>query len=195
MRESEIRAKQKRRFKVTTNSRHNCPVAPNILDREFEVKELDSVWAGDITYVPTAEGWLYLAAVLDLCSRRVVGWAMDTRMTGALAISALNMALAQRTPDVGLLHHSDRGGQYCAAGYRAMLDDHGVTASMSRKGDCWDNAPVESFFGTLKTELINHKRYETRKEAMADTDRVLNCMSVKTGDGHSRKTECSGLHL
>lgn len=110
MRESEIRAKQKRRFKVTTNSRHNCPVAPNILDREFEVKELDSVWAGDITYVPTAEGWLYLAAVLDLCSRRVVGWAMDTRMTGALAISALNMALAQRTPDVGLLHHSDRSG-------------------------------------------------------------------------------------
>lgn len=168
MRKSGIRAKQKRRFKLTTNSKHNRPVASNVLDREFEVKELDSVWAGDITYVPTAEGWLYLAAALDLCSRRVVGWAMDKRLTGALAISALNMALAQRTPVVGLLHQSDRGGQYCAAGYRAMLDNHGVTASMSRKGDCWDNAPVESFFGTLKTELINHERYETRKEAMAD---------------------------
>lgn len=168
MRAHGIRARQKRKFRVTTDSRHRMPVAANVLERNFAQKQNNTAWAADITYIPTREGWLYLAAVLDLHSRKIVGWAMESRMTADLTLKALDMALGQRNPGSELLHHSDRGSQYAAREYQALLKRHGITVSMSRKGDCWDNAPMESFFGKLKTERTHHKDYRTRKEAKAD---------------------------
>jgi len=168
MRDHDIRAKQKRKFKATTNSRHCHPVAPNLLERDFEASAPDQKWVADITYIPTREGWLYLAAILDLYSRYVVGWSMDGRMNRRLVLDALDMALDRRRPGPGLLHHSDRGSQYACGDYREALSAHGMMCSMSRKGDCWDNAPMESFFHSLKTELVNHQRYQTRREAKAD---------------------------
>lgn len=168
MRANRIRARHKRKFRVTTDSRHKLPVAANVLERNFLQKESNAVWAADITYIPTREGWLYLAAVLDLHSRKIVGWAMEGRMSADLTVRALDMALAQRNPGAELLHHSDRGSQYAAMEYQEMLNRHGITVSISRKRDCWDNAPMESFFGKLKTELVHHKDYKTHKEAKAD---------------------------
>jgi putative transposase len=165
MRNNEITARHKRRFKVTTDSKHNMPVADNTLDRRFSVEHPDRKWAGDITYIWTREGWLFLAVILDLFSRRVVGWAMDHRIDRRLVLSALDMALAVRRPSEKLLHHSDRGSQYASKDYRSRLEDAGITCSMSRKGDCWDNAVVESFFGTLKQELVHRSDFETRAEA------------------------------
>ena len=165
MRAQGIRAKTVKKWRATTDSGHRLPVAANTLNRRFSVNEPNRVWAGDITYVWTAEGWLYLAVVLDLFSRQVIGWAMGQRLTVDLAEAALTMALWRRKPKHGLLHHSDRGSQYAATGYRQILGDHGIECSMSRKGNCWDNACVESFFGTLKKELIHHRRYVTREEA------------------------------
>ena len=168
MRAEGIRAKPRRRFRVTTDSRHGEPVAPNVLGRRFDPETIaapDRVWAGDITYVPTREGWLYLAVVLDLASRRVIGWSMRHTLERALTLDALAMALAQRWPEFGALHHSDRGSQYACGDYRALLATHGMTCSMSRKGDCWDNAVVESFFATLKTELVDEADWATREEA------------------------------
>ena len=165
MRANEISARRKRRFKVTTNSKHNMPVAENTLDREFAVEAADRKWAGDITYIWTREGWLYLAVILDLFSRRVVGWAMDTSIDRMLVLSALEMALTVRDPSGDLLYHSDRGSQYASEDYRERLKAAGITCSMSRKGDCWDNAVVESFFGTLKQELVHRCDFETRAEA------------------------------
>jgi putative transposase len=151
----------------TTDSRHAHPIAPNLLGRQFDVNgmRLNQVWVSDITYVPTAEGWLYLAVVLDLASRRVVGWSMATTLHASLALNALRMAIRSRRPDAGLIHHSDRGVQYACTDYRALLATHGMHASMSRKGDCWDNAVAESFFATLELELIAPANWRTRTEA------------------------------
>jgi transposase InsO family protein len=143
-------------------------VAPNRLARQFTAAAPDRVWLADLTYIWTAEGWLYLAVVLDLFSRRVVGWAMADHLGHELALAALDMAIAQRRPAPGLLHHSDRGVQYACRAYRQRLAAHGVVCSMSRKGDCWDNAPMESFYATLKGELVDQQDYATRDEARAD---------------------------
>ena len=168
MRAEGIRAKTVKQWRVTTQSNHRMPVAANVLDRQFSVTRPNRVWAGDITYVWTTEGWLYLAVVLDLYSRTVIGWALEARLTGDLTQQALTMAIRRRTPNAGLLHHSDRGSQYAATAYQQLLTTHGMTGSMSRRGNCWDNACVESFFGTLKRELICHRQYRTRDEATQD---------------------------
>jgi putative transposase len=143
-------------------------VAPNVLAREFASEAPNQKWVADITYIATEEGWLYLAAVLDLYSRRIVGWSMASRLTSKLVKDALKLAVAQRQPGPGLLHHSDRGSQYASADYRVLLTAWGMEASMSRKGNCYDNAPMESFFGTLKSERVHHRRYRTRAEARQD---------------------------
>lgn len=176
MRAEGLYAKQRRRFRVTTNSAHAAPIAPNTLARQFAVATVaqpNQVWAADITYLTTREGWLYLAIVLDLRSRRVVGWAMRPTLAWELAGDALTMALAQRQPAAGLLHHSDRGIQYACDGYRALLDAHAITASMSRVGNCWDNAVAESFFATLKTELVAEADWATRDEARSAIFRYI----------------------
>ena len=168
MRAHGIRAKTVKKYRATTHSGHRLPVAGNVLERQFTVTQPNRVWAGDITYVWTHEGWLYLACVLDLYSRAVIGWAMGPRLTADLAAHALTMALARRRPSVGLLHHSDRGVQYAAHDYQRLLAQAGITCSMSRKGNCWDNACVESFFATLKKELIHDQRYPSREAARQD---------------------------
>ena len=168
MRENGIRAKQKKKFKVTTDSKHSHPVAPNLLGRDFSASSPNQKWLADITYIWTREGWLYLAAIMDLFSRPIVGWSMSRRMTKELVLEALAMAVEHRRPGPGLIHHSDRGSQYACGDYQGALTDHGMVCSMSRKGDCWDNAPMESFFHTLKTELVHHQDYQTRNQAKAD---------------------------
>lgn len=165
MRVAGIRAKTVMKWRATTDSSHKLPVAVNMLDRQFAVTTPNCVWAGDITYVWTDEGWLYLAVVLDLYSRAVIGWAMGSRLTANLAIDALTMALWRRKPATALTHHSDRGVQYAASDYQRLLGAHGICCSMSRKGNCWDNAVVESFFATLKKELVHHQRYASRVDA------------------------------
>lgn len=154
MRENGIRARVRRPFRRTTDSAHGYPVAPNLLDREFDPKRPNQVWATDITYIWTREGWLYLAVVMDLFSRRIVGWSMADHMRTGLVANAMAMALGNRLPDGDLMHHSDRGSQYASVAYRQLLEQHSITVSMSRRAECYDNAVVESFFGTLKTELI-----------------------------------------
>ena len=168
MREEGIQAKQPKRYKVTTKANKSHPVAPNLLNQDFTAEAPNQKWTTDITYIPTLEGWLYLAVILDLFSRRVVGWSMSARMTSALVIDALTMALRQRQPGPGLLHHSDRGSQYTGQPYQMLLEGSLMLSSMSRTGNCYDNAPTESFFGTLKTELVNHCLYATRAEAKTD---------------------------
>jgi transposase InsO family protein len=166
MRIQGLRAKVKRKFVPrTTDSAHGQPIAPNVLDRQFQSPAINRKWAGDITYVPTDEGWLYLAGVIDLYSRRIVGWSMADHMQTDLVADALNMAIALRGPGPGLLHHSDRGVQYASDDYRGLLDRHEIQVSMSGKGDCWDNAVMESFWATLKTELVHHEHYATREQA------------------------------
>jgi putative transposase len=164
-----IRARTPRRFRVrTTDSHHDLPIAPNRLDQKFAAERPNQVWLADITYVPTEEGWLYLAVVLDLFTRKIVGWAMRDHMRAELTIPALTMAIQRQKPPPGLTHHSDRGRQYAAAGYRKVHDAAGMIQSMSRKGNCWDNAPMESCFGTLKTELVHQACYPTRDAARHD---------------------------
>jgi transposase InsO family protein len=163
-----VAAKQKKKFKVTTDSRHNLPVAPNLLNRQFAVKDPDRVYVSDITYIWTHEGWLYLAVIIDLFSRQVVGWSLNVRMTGKLIMNALRMAIWRRRPFPGLIFHSDRGSQYCSNDFQKMLKAHGMISSMSRKGNCWDNAVAESFFGSLKTERVFFSNYMTREEAKRD---------------------------
>jgi putative transposase len=170
MQEQHLVAVPPRRFVVTTDSQHALPVAPNELDRQYQVEavaDVNHVWASDITYVPTAEGWLYVAVVLDLKSRKVIGWGMEASLEQGLVSGALEMALGQRQPQPGLLHHSDRGSQYASRHYQGLLQRQGISCSMSRKGNCWDNAPVESFFATLKKELVHRENYRTREEAKA----------------------------
>lgn len=168
MREDGLAARRPRRFVRTTDSAHSHPVAPNTLARQFAVAEIggvDRVWTSDITYVPTQDGWLYLAAVLDLGSRRVVGWAMRETLDEAVVLEALRMALAHRQPRAGLLAHSDRGSQYAGRAYQALLAAHGLTCSMSRTGNCWDNAVAESFFATLEHELLADADFPSRRDA------------------------------
>jgi putative transposase len=160
-----IRCTHKKKFRVTTDSRHNLPIAHNLLDRQFVCTAPNQVWVADITYIPTDEGWLYLAAIKDLYSCEIVGWAMDSRMTKTLVADALRAAYWRKKPKSGLMHHSDRGSQYCSATYRALQASYGMKTSMSRKGNCWDNAPMESFFGTIKTESLHHYRFVTREQA------------------------------
>jgi putative transposase len=162
-----IRAKGKRRFKVTTDSNHDLPIAPNLLDRQFIVAEPDKVWAGDITYIHTGEGWLFLAVVIDLFSRQVVGWSLREDMTRDIVIDALRMAWFKRHPGKtsGLMFHSDRGSQYASNDFRDVLKEYGITASMSRRGDCWDNACSETLFGSLKVERLYGQKFETRRQA------------------------------
>jgi putative transposase len=168
MKERNIRAKTKRKFvPTTTDAGHDRPVADNILDRQFQAELPDRKWAADITYIPTGEGWLYLAGVIDLCSRKIVGWSMADHMETSLVSDALKMALVRRRPERGLLHHSDRGVQYASDDYRHLLQTNGMVASMSGKGDCWDNAAMESFWSTLKTELVHHEQFATREQARA----------------------------
>lgn len=157
---------QKKRFRVTTtDSAHQLPVAPNLLEQDFTVTRPDEVWSADITYVATREGWLFVAAIKDLFAGEVVGRSFGARMTTDLVARAFAQAVAARRPAPGLIHHSDRGSQYCSHEYQGLLAGHGMRASMSRKGNCYDNAPAESFWGTLKTELVHHRRYRTRAEA------------------------------
>jgi transposase InsO family protein len=163
-----IRCKQKRKFKATTDSKHSLPVVENILGQQFTVTAPNKVWVSDITYVPTDEGWLYLAGHKDLFNSEIVGYAMGERLSRNLVSQSLSMAVATRRPGKGLLHHSDRGSQYCSHEYRNLLDECGLKASMSGRGNCFDNAPMESFWGTLKQELIHHRHYRSRREAMED---------------------------
>lgn len=160
-----IRCIHKRKFRVTTDSKHKLPIAPNLLKRQFNPTSPNQVWVADITYIPTDEGWLYLAAVKDLYTCEIVGWAMDERMTKKLVCDALRAAYWRKKPGAGLMHHSDRGSQYCSKAYRALQASYKMQTSMSNKGDCWDNAPMESFFGTLKTECLHHHKFKTRAEA------------------------------
>jgi transposase InsO family protein len=168
MKNHRIAAKRKRKFVVTTDSKHDLPVAENKLNQNFSATKPNQKWVTDITYVWTREGWLYLAVVLDLFSRKVVGWAMDDNMERGLIMRALQMALLARKPGKGLLHHSHRGSQYASNDYQKLLSDNWMDCSMSRKGNCYDNAVMESFFATLKQELVYHRQYQTRKEAKQD---------------------------
>ena len=165
MRDNGIKAAQKRRSRRTTDSNHAFPLANNLLAREFSTTQPNQVWLADITYVDTQQGWLYLAAILDIYSRKIVGWAMDETMGRRLCLDALDMAVLNRAPGEGRLHHSDRGSQYASGDYQQRLDDYGMICSMSRKGNCSDNAPMESFFGTRKTESLHHRTFATRDEA------------------------------
>ncbi len=161
-----LSVRMKRRFKVmTTDSNHDLPIAPNILNRDFYASSIDEKYVGDITYIPTSEGWLYLATVIDLYSRKIVGWSMDDTMKVSLVNDALKMALINRNPSQGLLWHTDRGSQYCSYEHKNLLKQYGIVQSMSRKGNCLDNAVAESFFHTLKTELIHHEIYHTKQQA------------------------------
>jgi transposase InsO family protein len=167
-RKLDIRCKQKRRFKATTDSRHKLPVAENILGQQFKAAAPNKVWVSDITYVPTSEGWLYLAGHKDLFTGNIVGYAMGDRLTRNLVTQSLFRALTTKRPAEGLIHHSDRGSQYCSLEYRNLLNRFGLKASMSGKGNCYDNASMESFWSMLKQELVHHRRYRTRLEAMRD---------------------------
>ena len=173
MRENGLRARQKRRFKRTTDSLHAFPVAPNLLDQDFAASGPNEKWGADISYVWTREGWLYLAVVIDLFARRVVGWATSDRLHRELALSALRRAIAVRCPPAGLIHHADRGSQYCSADYQAALKKHGILISMSGKGNCFDNAMVETFFKTLKAELVWRTTFQSRSEANAAIGRYV----------------------
>ncbi|MAF71957.1 MAG: IS3 family transposase, partial [Alteromonas sp.] len=168
MKEADVSVRRRRKYKVTTNSNHQQPVFDNVLSRDFDAQKPDQAYVSDITYIWTQEGWLYLAVVIDLFSRKVVGWSMSSRMNAQLVCDALTMALWQRKPKAGLIHHSDRGSQYASRQFRQLLAQYKVTGSMSRKGDCWDNAVVESFFGTLKQERVQWRHYQSRHEAQQD---------------------------
>ena len=163
-----LRCKQKRKFKATTDSKHALPVAESLLNQQFEATAPNEIWLSDITYIPTEEGWLYLAGHKDIFTGEIVGYAMGSRITKNLVSQSLFKAVAAKRPGAGLIHHSDRGRQYCAHEYRKLMDQFKMRASMSRKGDCYDNAPMESFWGTLKNELIHHRRYKTREEAIRE---------------------------
>ena len=165
MKMNDIKTIRTRKFKLTTDSNHKFSVAPNLLDRDFTADAPNQKWTGDISYIWTCEGWMYLAVIIDLYSRRVIGWAMSNRMKRDLAIRALDMAVALRNPQKGCIHHTDRGSQYCSHDYQKILRKHGFETSMSNKGDCWDNAVTETFFKTLKAELVWRKNWDTRRQA------------------------------
>jgi transposase InsO family protein len=167
MRDNDIRARHKKRYKVTTDSKHNLPIAPNLLDRNFTPSAPNQVWTSDITYLWTDEGWLYLAIVLDLFNREVIGWSLKPRMTADIVTDALTMAWFRKKPADGVMHHSDRGSQYASHAFQSQLKKYGMICSMSRKGNCWDNAPTESWFNSFKNERVHGLRYATRDEMKA----------------------------
>lgn len=175
MKEAGVQVRRRRKYKNTTNSHHALPVFDHLLKRDFDSKQLDQVYASDITSIWTQEGWLYLAVVIDLCSRKVVGWSMGSRMKAQLVCDALTMAVWNRRPEAGLIHPSDRGSQYASHAFRRLLTGHKIEGSMSRKGDCWDNAVVESFFGSLKQERVHRRNDQTRYEAQQD---ILNYITM-----------------
>ncbi len=172
-RELGIYCKQRKKYRATTNSNHSYPVSENILNRNFVVESPNKVWLSDITYIPTEEGFLYLSSHKDLFNNEIVGYSFGERMTKELVMNSFLMAVKRRKPSYGLIHHSDRGSQYCSYAYRDLLKSHNVIQSMSGKGDCYDNAPMESFWGILKTELTNGKKYKTRAEAISDIVRYI----------------------
>ncbi len=175
MKEAGAFVRYRKKYKITTNSKHAKPLFENVLDRQFAVARPNQAYVSDITYINTREGWLYLAVVIDLFSRKVVGWSMSSRMKAELVCDALKMAIWQRKPPAGLIVHSDRGSQYASHSYRTLLKMHGCVGSMSRKGDCWDNAVAESFFGSLKQERVQWRNYQTRHEAQQD---ILNYIAI-----------------
>lgn len=189
MKEEGLKPKKARQFRVTTQSEHSRPVAANVLDQQFEVERPGQVWAGDITYIRTLEGWLYLAILLDLCSRRAVGWSLRSSLDDALTLAALRRALEEHRPPRGLLHHSDRGSQYTSNDYRDLLDAHGIRLSMSGKGNCYDNSPVESFFDSLKTEEVADRVYRSRAEARIQIIDYIVCFY----NGQRRHSSLGGL--
>jgi putative transposase len=199
MRKDGLYSKTKRKFRVTTDSRHSWPVAPNVLNREFKADRPNQAWACDITYIWTTEGWLYLAIVMDLFSRSIVGWSMSERITRQLAMDALSLAAKRRNPPKGLLLHSDRGSQYASEDYQALLVKYDMTCSMSRKGDCWDNAPVESFFSILKRELVFHERFQSRAQARQSIfdyiERFYNRRRIHSSLGYLTPSEFEELRL
>ncbi len=199
MRKDGLKAKTVRKFKATTNSDHSLPVAENLLDRDFTPAEPNRAWAADITYVWTKEGWLYLAVVIDLFSRAVVGWSMSERMTRTLVMDAFTLAVMRRNPPPGLIHHSDRGSQYASGDFQKLLEKHGAICSMSRKGNCWDNAPAESFFAVLKKALVFHNQYETRDHARQSIfeyiERFYNRKRIHSSLGYRTPYEVDQLSL
>jgi putative transposase len=196
-RELGLRARAARRYRATTDSSHQRPVAPNLLDRQFEAAEPDRVWVSDITYLATEEGWLYLSVVLDVCSRRVVGWAVADSLDQELAVSALDQAIAARRPAPGLIFHSDRGSQYCGQDFQRRIEEAGILPSMSRKGDCWDNAMAESFFKTLKVELGRRfkTRIQGRRELFEYIEGFYNTRRLHSGLGYLSPSEYERLQL
>lgn len=186
MRQLGLYSRVKRKFVLTTDSDHQMAIAENILDRDFSAGRPNQKWAADITYIPTCQGWLYLAVVMDLYSRKIVGWAMSEHINSALVTSAMRMAISQRRPQAGLLHHSDRGSQYASEAFQDLLDDNRIVCSMSRKGNCWDNACMESFFGSLKTEWLSDKKYKTRDHARNDIFKYIELF-------YNRKRRHAGL--
>ena len=205
MRKHDLRSRKRRAFRVrTTDSKHAHPIASNVLERDFEATAPNQKWLADLTYVPTAEGWLYLALVLDLFARKIVGWATSPTMPQELTLEALQVALGWRDPDAGLLHHSDRGSQYAANDYRGVLKARGITVSMSRKGNCWDNAPMESVNGTLKVECVNGEHFRTRAQAhhaiieyigYYNTERRHSSLGYMTPAQFERRWRAEGKHL
>lgn len=175
MKEAGVAVRHRKKYKVTTDSNHKQAVFDNLVNRQFSVEHANQIYVSDITYLWTQEGWLYLAVVIDLYSRKVVGWSMSSRMKARFVCDALKMAIWQRRPGTGLIHHSDRGSQYASEAFRSLLSTHGIKGSMSRKGNCWDNAVAESFFGSLKQERVQWRHYQTRYEAQQD---VLNYISM-----------------
>lgn len=199
MRKDGLKAKTVRKFKATTKSDHNLPVAKNLLNRDFTPAEPNKAWAADITYIWTNEGWLYLAVVIDLCSRAVVGWSMSERMTRTLVIDAFTLGVMRRNPAPGLIHHSDRGAQYASADFQELLTKHGAICSMSRKGNCWDNAVAENFFALLKRALVFHNQYQTRAQARQSIfdyiERFYNRKRIYSSLGYRTPLEVDQLHL
>lgn len=198
MREAGIRVLPRRRWVRTTDSGHDLPIAPNLLEQDFRASAPNQRWVTDITYIPTGEGWLYLSAIVDLFSRRVVGWAMDGRMDRSLVLRALDMALGNRSPARGLIHHSDRGSQYASEDYRQALAAAGITASMSRRGNCYDNAVIESFWHSLKNELVHRQHFAARAEATAaifDYIEVFyNRVRLHSSIGYQSPAACEAAH-
>lgn len=184
----DIRCIQKKKYKATTDSKHNLPVAANLLNQQFEATAPNQIWLSDITYIPTEEGWLYLAAHKDLFSKEIVGYAMSERMTKELVSRSLCRAVSVKRPGKGILHHSDRGSQYCCQDYRKLLEQFGMRASMSDKGNCYDNAPMESFWGVLKSELVHHRRYKTRAEAIREITEYIEIFYNR-----QRRQQCLGF--
>jgi putative transposase len=179
---------QKRKYKATTDSKHNLPVAANLLNQQFEATAPNQIWLSDITYIPTEEGWLYLAGHKDLFSKEIVGYAMSDRITKEVVSQSLCRAVSAKRPGKGVLHHSDRGSQYCSKQYQGLLKQFGMRASMSDKGNCYDNAPMESFWGILKSELVHHRRYKTRAEAIGEITEYIEIFYNR-----QRRQQCLGF--